>query len=198
MFNSWRWFSFFISFANFHINSFNSHFTTPGFIIYSNIHFSPISSSPSSSIHSPDSPTNSNPISSDTSVPLRRSTPTKQSPAWHNDYNMSFAPNHLTSSSSPSTGTMYPFHHYLSFSFFFPTQLTFLALIIAHTESKTYDEATGNPLWQKAMNAEIAALEHNHTWSLVPLPPSHKAIGCCWVHKIKYYSDGSVNIIKFD
>ena len=106
---------------------------------YLNIYFPPISSSPSattssstlSSIPSPDSPTNSNLIPLDTSVPLRRSTRTKQLSACYNDYEMSFGANHLTSSSSPNTGTRYPLHHYLSFSRFFPTQRTFLDLIIA-------------------------------------------------------------------
>ena len=45
---------------------------------------------------------------------------------------------------------------------------------------------------QQAINDEIAALECNHMWSLVPLPLGHKAIGCCWVYKIKYNSDSSV------
>jgi len=46
------------------------------------------------------------------------------------------------------------------------------------------------------MNAEIATLERNHTWSLVPLPPGHKAIGYHWVYKIKYNSEGSVERYK--
>ena len=46
------------------------------------------------------------------------------------------------------------------------------------------------------MNDEIVALERNHTWSLVPLPPGHKAIGCRWVYKIKHNSDGSVERYK--
>ena len=46
------------------------------------------------------------------------------------------------------------------------------------------------------MNDEIAALERNHTWSLVPLTPGHKAIGCRWVYKIKHNSDGSVERYK--
>ena len=46
------------------------------------------------------------------------------------------------------------------------------------------------------MNAEIATLERNHTWSLVPLPHGHKAIGCRWVYKIKYNYDGFVERYK--
>ena len=46
------------------------------------------------------------------------------------------------------------------------------------------------------MNYEIVALERNHTWSLVPLQPGHKAIGCHWVYKIKHNSDGSIERYK--
>ena len=72
---------------------------------YSNIHFPPISSFPPPSIPSSDLPINSNLIPPYTSVPLRRSTHTKQPPTWHNDYEMSSSDNHLTSSTSLSTGT---------------------------------------------------------------------------------------------
>ena len=107
-------------------------------IHHSNIHSSPpppsipsptTSSSPPPSIPSPDSPTNSNHIPPDTLVPLRRSTRSKQPPAWHNDYEISSDSNHLTSTSSPNTNIRYPLHHYLSFSRFSPTQCVFLALI---------------------------------------------------------------------
>ena len=178
---------------------------------YSNIHSSPPpsipsipSSSPPPSIpslnssvpDSPDSPTKPNLIPPDTSVPLRHSTRTKQPSACYNDYEMFSGANHLTSSSSLNTSTRYPLHHYLSYSHFSPTQRAFLALITAQTEPKTYDEAIGDPLWQQAMNDEIAAFGRNHTWSLVPLPPGHKAIGCRWVYKIKHNSDGSIKCYK--
>ena len=97
---------------------------------------SPTSLSPPPSIPSLDSPTNSNFIPPDTSVPLRCSTRTKELPAWHNDYEISSATNHLTSSSSPSIDTRYPLHHYISLSFSL-TQRATLALIIAQTEPKT-------------------------------------------------------------
>ncbi|BBG95720.1 transposable element gene [Prunus dulcis] len=46
------------------------------------------------------------------------------------------------------------------------------------------------------MTAELEALQHNNTWSLVPLPVGHKPIGCKWVYKIKYKSDGTIERYK--
>ena len=40
------------------------------------------------------------------------------------------------------------------------------------------------------MTAEINALESNNTWTLTPLPPHKRAIGCKWVYKVKYKADG--------
>ena len=46
------------------------------------------------------------------------------------------------------------------------------------------------------MEAEIRTLEANHTWSMVPLPSGHRPIGCKWVYKIKYNSNGTVERYK--
>uniref|UniRef100_A0A803PSJ3 Reverse transcriptase Ty1/copia-type domain-containing protein n=1 Tax=Cannabis sativa TaxID=3483 RepID=A0A803PSJ3_CANSA len=40
---------------------------------------------------------------------------------------------------------------------------------------------------------EITALKNNNTWKLVPLPEGRKAIGCKWLHKIKYKPNGSID-----
>lgn len=42
------------------------------------------------------------------------------------------------------------------------------------------------------MQVELSALHRNNTWSLVPTSPSRKVIGCKWVYKLKFKSDGSI------
>ena len=43
---------------------------------------------------------------------------------------------------------------------------------------------------------EIEALEANGTWTLTTLPKGKKPIGCKWVYKIKYRSDGTIERYK--
>jgi histone deacetylase 1/2 len=46
------------------------------------------------------------------------------------------------------------------------------------------------------MKSEYKALMDNNTWSLVPLPPHRKAIGCKWIFRIKENPDGTINKYK--
>ena len=46
------------------------------------------------------------------------------------------------------------------------------------------------------MAEELTALHQTHTWDLVPLPPSKRAIGSRWVYKIKTKSDRSIEWYK--
>lgn len=46
------------------------------------------------------------------------------------------------------------------------------------------------------MTDEFQVLLRNNTWTLVPLPPQRKAIGCKWVFRIKQNPDGSIQKYK--
>ncbi|RVW21554.1 Retrovirus-related Pol polyprotein from transposon RE2 [Vitis vinifera] len=60
------------------------------------------------------------------------------------------------------------------------------------SEPHTYNQASKSEPWVQAMQHEYQALLHNHTWSLVPPPPSAHIFGCCWIYKLKYLLNGSV------
>ncbi|KAL0540368.1 hypothetical protein IC582_024605 [Cucumis melo] len=68
--------------------------------------------------------------------------------------------------------------------------------IISLVEPTSYQVASTNPVWQKAMNDELQALEKTHTWDYVDLPPGKRPIGCKWIYKIKTHSDGTIERYK--
>ncbi|GJU92472.1 putative RNA-directed DNA polymerase [Tanacetum coccineum] len=63
-------------------------------------------------------------------------------------------------------------------------------------EPKTYNEACKDNRWIDAMNLEMEALNRNGTWFITELPKDKKAIGCKWVFKVKYKSNGEVERFK--
>jgi histone deacetylase 1/2 len=63
-------------------------------------------------------------------------------------------------------------------------------------EPTTVRAAMSDSKWLAAMQLEYKALMENKTWSLVPLPPHKKAIGCKWVFRVKENADGTVNKYK--
>lgn len=63
-------------------------------------------------------------------------------------------------------------------------------------EPQSYNEATSDPNWVKAMNEEMEALYRNHAWEITELPKNRKPIGCRWVYKIKYKGSGEVERYK--
>ena len=46
------------------------------------------------------------------------------------------------------------------------------------------------------MLEELAALEKNDTWELVPSPPGKKVVGCKWVYTVKQNPEGKVERYK--
>lgn len=64
--------------------------------------------------------------------------------------------------------------------------------LLAADEPANVDEALGDERWNKAMEAELEAIEENNTWMLSELPKNHKAIRLKWVFKVKRDPDGSI------
>ncbi|XP_019258757.1 PREDICTED: uncharacterized protein LOC109236973 [Nicotiana attenuata] len=142
------------------------------------LHHSPIPISPlMPNISSPPHPSILN--QSLPSPPIRKSSRYVNPPSYLSDYVCSY----VTSSNTvlPSSSDSAP--------------LLSTSTISLH-EPQYYQQAVSHPAWQQAMMKEFEALEANHTWDIVPLPPHKKAIPCKWVYKIKQKSDGSIDRYK--
>ena len=66
-------------------------------------------------------------------------------------------------------------------------------------DPKTFTEAMASRdsiFWKEAINDEMDSIMSNYTWELVDLPKGSKAIGCKWVFRRKYHSDGTLNTYK--
>ena len=60
-------------------------------------------------------------------------------------------------------------------------------------EPTSFEEASTRVEWKEAMQNEYDALIKNGTWKLVDPLVGTKPIGCKWVYKNKYRSDGSLD-----
>ena len=102
------------------------------------------------------------------------------------------------SSSTPKSGkgTCYPLTNFVSYENISSSHRSFIATISSSVEPNTFAQAEHDPKWREAMSTETQALETNGTWTLTALPKGKKPIGCRWVYKIKYNSDGTIKRYK--
>uniref|UniRef100_A0A2N9EFL2 Uncharacterized protein n=1 Tax=Fagus sylvatica TaxID=28930 RepID=A0A2N9EFL2_FAGSY len=66
-------------------------------------------------------------------------------------------------------------------------------------DPNTYNEAMASrdaAFWREAINDEMDSILSNNTWVLVDLPPGSNTIGCKWVFRRKYRTDGSIQTFK--
>lgn len=113
---------------------------------------------------------------------LRKSSRIVKQPAWLNQYVHS-----LPSNANVAQITDQLVHSQFHY---------FLASYTSQHDPTTFVQATKHMHWVDAMNKELAALEMNNTWEVTELPHSKKSIGCKWIFKTKYNSDGSVERYK--
>ena len=79
----------------------------------------------------------------------------------------------------------YMAHHY-----------SYMTKVAEVRETESYTESSKDTNWRAAMEEEMHALAANETWDLVNAPKGAKPIGCMWVYKVKYNTNGSVNQYK--
>ena len=66
-------------------------------------------------------------------------------------------------------------------------------------DPKSFSEAMTSrdvAFWKEAINNEMDSLISNNTWILLDLPQGSKSIGCKWVFRRKYNTDGSIQTFK--
>jgi len=105
-----------------------------------------------------------------------------------------------TRSTAGKPPTRYGFEHdisnYVSYESLSPTYRAFVASLQSTTIPKDWKEAKLDPKWRNAMLEELAALEKNKTWELVPSPMGKKIVSCKWVYTVKQNPDGKIERYK--
>lgn len=112
-----------------------------------------------------------------------RSIRSRNPPSYLKDYHCNFV---------SKNESQYSLHDYLSYDNLSQKHRVFAMNISANFEPKFYKEASKHKEWCDAMKVELDAMKDNNTWSIVPLPPNKNTVGCKWVYKIKYGSNGQI------
>ena len=128
--------------------------------------------------------------------PLPSTLPTDFVSSLKRSTRVSKPPPYLQSYQCSTVSTRYPISNFVSSQHLSPSYSHFCNSIFALKEPQFYHQVVGVPNWEVTMVAEIDALEQNHTWFVVPLPPNKWVVGCKWVFRIKYKVDGSIERYK--
>lgn len=97
-----------------------------------------------------------------------------------------------------SSGNAYPIPslHAARLHSISPAYVNLLTTASTIHEPKSYQEAILDPIWIESMDAELEALERNHTWEVVDLLPGKSTVGCTWKFKLMFNADGTLNTPK--
>jgi len=118
---------------------------------------------------------------------VRRSTRPMNKPRWMDDFVTAVV------QSSHTKKLHYPAANQVFYTHLNPKFQAFLSTLDTQQDPNSFQEAVKDQHWCDAMNIELQALARNGTWSLAKLPKGKRAIGCKWLYKTKYHSDGSID-----
>ena len=123
-------------------------------------------------------------------IPPRRSGRQSKPPQWLADFVAQVV------STTPKHSILYPLSRNPTAATITDDHKVFLSALDEVTDPVHFHEAVTDPKWCSAMNLELRALEQNKTWDITSLPPGKRAIGCKWLYKTKFNSDGSIERYK--
>lgn len=116
----------------------------------------------------------------------RRTTRGSHPPVWMKDF----------VSLNMSKEVKYPIEWCVSYSHLSKSYQEFVVVTFILTEPAFFAEASKDPKWIEAMQAETKTLQDINTWRLVKLLTGKTTIGCRWIYKIKYKSIEEVEMYK--
>ncbi|XP_050890899.1 uncharacterized protein LOC127096364 [Lathyrus oleraceus] len=97
---------------------------------------------------------------------------------------------------SNHTWEFVPIYNCVSYHRLFPIYCAFVTALASISIPKTIQEALSHLGWRQTIFDEMSALESNHTWEFVPLPPGKSVVGCRWIFNVKVGPDGQVDRLK--
>jgi Reverse transcriptase (RNA-dependent DNA polymerase) len=68
--------------------------------------------------------------------------------------------------------------------------------LLADAENITFEEASRDEKWRRAMDEEINVIEKNEIWELTELPKGQKVIGVKWVFKKNMNPQDEIEMYK--
>ena len=96
----------------------------------------------------------------------------------------------------PKAKVKYPISDHVSSQKLSKSYASYVLQLSSVSIPSKMQEALTDARWTKAMEEEMAALEKNATWDIVPLPKEKKTVGCRWVFVIKHKADGTIERYK--
>uniref|UniRef100_A0A803NAW9 Uncharacterized protein n=1 Tax=Chenopodium quinoa TaxID=63459 RepID=A0A803NAW9_CHEQI len=148
----------------------NPENTTPD----SPTHFSPQNTYPTTN-----QPQNTSPNPNEPDILVRHSTRPSKEPYWMKDYVQPSKRSDKQISNLAFQAVQPEFHY-------------FMTNLVKSEDPVLFKSAVTDQNWVSAMNKELDQCEQNGTWEVTMLLEGKRTIGCKWIYKTKYKSNGEI------